>query len=121
MHFWGDNWKHWDDMGEMTLMASEVFKPMPTWPLKEKFGTLRYNLLESEVDADVYREGYRKLLEAFPHLTAEIMFDATHHELLIGLVDEETCEHLYWTTHESGSEPYEWCGVCGKGIKSIDK
>jgi len=120
MHEWNDGWKYWDDMGKMVEMAYEVFKPMPTWPIKEKYGTLRYNLYYGDVDAVVYREGYRKLLEAYPHLKTEIMFDAKHHVLLIGLVDEETCEHLYWTTHETGSEPYKWCGVCGKE-KTLDK
>lgn len=120
MHEWGDGWKYWDDMGKMVEMAYEVFEPMPTWPIKEKYGSLRYNLYYGDVDAVVYREGYRKLLEAYPHLKTEIMFDATWREFLEGLVDENECSHEHcWVTHAKGKE-VEWCGTCGKE-KTLDK
>jgi len=123
-HFWGDEWEYWDDLGEAVEMVFKLASDagMATYNIKEKFGSLRWYISpQSEDDKVAYRAIYEAAVEVYPHLAAELLGHADCHELLVGIVDPDECEHgIIWTQYKADGER-SYCGVCGEERNNLDK
>jgi len=65
------------------------------------------------VHSKLYRRAYRKTVEKWPHLAAELLSMADARDLLVGIVDQDKCEHSSTWTSNKGRQ----CGVCMKWLE----
>jgi len=87
----------------------------PFMQIKEKYGTLRIYCAKPRTDEDMvaYRAIYETLCSEYATLYREILDMADWPELLVGIIDQDACEHTEWTRGDGK----KFCRICGKVFK----
>jgi hypothetical protein len=105
MHYWGDDWEHWDDLRDAEeYISKEMDKKGYSLSSKEKYGSIRYEGMydrKSKFHYPPLSEGWKVLYEVvkeaideYPQLEDELLEDIASWEELVG----QEVHDKYWTT-----------------------
>ena len=113
MHYWGDDWEHWDELHKAITFCTRNWARFkgPSGLGKEKYGTFRHDVwftggnkpwqaARRLWEEQVYNIVLQVACYKFPNVVEELLQDSDHPHLIKGLFSGEEIHAKYWKSYE---------------------